>query len=60
MAGSMRDEADGNDVTLMPRRVRRWMFGGVGVLLALTFYLLAVRGTAILFDLRDAVGSICF
>ena len=45
---------------LLPRRVRRWVLMAVGILLAATLYLVAVRGTAILFDLRDAVGAMCF
>ena len=56
----MQEQADQDDGTSMPRVVRRWVIGGVGMLLAVTFYLVAVRGTAILFDLRDAVSSICF
>lgn len=44
---------------LMPRNVRRWVAGGVGLMVAVAAYLIAVRGTAILFDLRDAVSAFC-
>ena len=45
---------------LLPRAVRRWVLGGVGVLLLAACYLIAVRGTAILFDLAGAVKAYCF
>ena len=45
---------------LLPPLVRRWVITGVGVLLAAAVYLIAVRGTAVLFDLRDAVSAFCF
>ena len=46
--------------TLLPRTVRRWLVTVVGSLLALSLYLIAVRGTAIIFDLRDAISAFCF
>ena len=45
---------------LLPRHVRHWVLAGVSVLLLAALYLIAVRGTAILFDLRDAVSAMCF
>jgi hypothetical protein len=48
------------ETTLLPRSVRRWVMAGVGVLLLAATYLLAVRGTAIIFDLGSAIGAICF
>ena len=45
---------------LLPRHVRRWVLAGVSVLVFAALYLIAVRGTAILFDLRDAVSAMCF
>lgn len=45
---------------LLPPFVRLWVISGVGVLLAAAVYLIAVRGTAVLFDLRDAVSAFCF
>ena len=45
---------------LLPRHVRRWVLAGLGALILMAVYLIAVRGTAILFDLRDAVSAFCF
>jgi hypothetical protein len=45
---------------LLPRGVRRWVLAGLGAALATALYLIAVRGTAILFDLGSAIGAICF
>ena len=45
---------------LLPRTVRRWLMGTLGVTLALSLYLIAVRGTAIIFDLRDAISAFCY
>ena len=53
-----RAETDGT--ALLPRSVRRWLLTGLGAVLALALYLIAVRGSAILFDLRDAVSALCF
>ncbi len=51
---------DADDGALLPRAVRRWVIGGVIAVMALAGYLFAVRGTAILFDLKDAVSAFCF
>ena len=51
-----RDVADNS----MPPRIRRWVIGCVAAILFAALYLIAVRGTAILFDLRDAVSAMCF
>lgn len=48
------------DDALFPRRVRRWLLLGLAALLLSGVYLISVRGTAILFDLTDAVKSFCF
>lgn len=45
--------------TLFPKSVRRWLWSGLSALLLATIYLFSVRGTAILFDLRDAVSALC-
>jgi len=45
---------------LLPRSVRHWLWATLAVLLAAACYLVSVRGTAILFDLRDAVSAMCF
>ena len=45
---------------LLPRTVRRWVWACVGTLLLAGLYLISVRGTVILFDLRDAVAAWCF
>ncbi len=45
---------------LFPRAVRRWLTGSLAVVLALTLYLIAVRGTAIIFDLGEAISAFCF
>ncbi len=44
---------------LMPRAVRRWVVGGLALVMTLAVYLIAVRGSAILFDLRDAISAFC-
>ena len=49
--------ADLEPHALLPRAVRRWLAAAVGMLLALSLYLIAVRGSAIIFDLRDAVNA---
>lgn len=51
------DEPSGT--ALMPRSVRRWVAGGLALVVAIAAYLIAVRGTAILFDLRDAISAFC-
>jgi hypothetical protein len=48
------------DTALLPVAIRWWVGGGVGVLVLLAAYLIAVRGTVILFDLGAAIGAICF
>ena len=48
-----------NSQHLLPRGVRRWVWSGVGALMLIALYLFSVRGTAILFDLRDAI-AMCF
>ena len=48
------------NTALLPRSVRRWMLAGMATLLLAALYLISVRGTAILFDLRDAVSALCF
>lgn len=45
---------------LLPRVVRRWVLGGLAVLVLAACYLIAVRGTVILFDMADAVKAFCF
>jgi hypothetical protein len=50
----------GTDATLLPRSVRRWVLAGLCVTLAAALYLIAVRGTAILFDLGAGLAAICF
>ena len=45
---------------LFPAHVRRWLLAVVGSLMVAAIYLIAVRGSAILFDLRDAVSAFCF
>lgn len=50
---------DASGTALLPRSVRRWVVGALVFLVAAAGYLIAVRGTAILFDLRDAVSAIC-
>ena len=55
-SASSRDD----NTTLLPRAVRRWMLAGMTALLLAALYLISVRGTAILFDLRDAVSALCF
>ena len=45
---------------LLPPLVRRWVGGGLALLLASAAYLIAVRGTAIVFDLAQAVSALCF
>ena len=52
--------AEVDDGALLPRAVRRWVIGFVFAVMALAGYLFAVRGTAILFDLKDAVSAFCF
>ena len=54
------DRASRDGAALFPRSVRRWVLASLGTLLALAAYLIAVRGTAILFDLRDAISAVCF
>ena len=48
------------DGALMPRAVRRRVLAAIGLLLAAALYLISVRGTAILYDLRDVVSAMCF
>jgi hypothetical protein len=48
------------DTALLPRGVRRWVLAGLCVMLAAALYLVAVRGTAILFDLGEGLRAICF
>jgi hypothetical protein len=48
------------DTALLPPRARRIVFVVVGALLALTTYMLAVRGPAIVFDLARGAMSYCF
>jgi hypothetical protein len=45
---------------LLPRPLRRW--GGVTLLLALlaALYVIAVRGTVILYDIGQGLAAICF
>jgi hypothetical protein len=44
---------------LLPRGVRRALFGALGLLLAGALYLVAVRGEALLLDL-SALRAFCF
>ena len=46
-------------VALLPPHVRRWVLAGLAGLILMAMYLFAVRGTAILFELRDAVSAFC-
>ena len=48
------------NATLFPPQVRRVLWGALGVVLLSAVYLIAVRGTAIIFDIATAVGSFCF
>jgi hypothetical protein len=48
------------DKALLPRAVRRTVLAGVGTLLAVSLYLLIVRGPAILFDLARGAAAYCF
>ncbi len=45
---------------LLPPRIRSWLLAVVGCVVALSLYLIAVRGSSIIFDLRDAVSAFCF
>ena len=51
---------DALDAGVLPRRVRVCLIIALAPLLLVAAYLFAVRGSAILFDLRDAVGALCF
>jgi hypothetical protein len=53
-------DADVEPRGLLPPLVRRWVFAGLVVVIGSATYLVAVRGTAILYDLRDAMAAICF
>lgn len=52
-------DQDVSDTALLPRTVRRWVVGALVMLMAFATYLIAVRGSTILFDLRDAVSALC-
>ena len=52
--------ADQSDRALLPSHVRKWVLVLGTLLVMIAVYLGAVRGTAILYDLRDAVAAICF
>jgi hypothetical protein len=52
--------SDVESSALLPRTVRRWLTGSLGVVLALALYLIAVRGTSIIFDLSSAISAFCF
>ncbi len=54
------EAANATGSALLPRSVRRWVTAGLGLALACALYLIAVRGTAILYDLGSAIGAICF
>jgi hypothetical protein len=49
-----------DSAALLPPVVRRWVTRSLGLVLALALYLIAVRGTAIIFDLGDAISAFCF
>jgi hypothetical protein len=62
MAIPVRKTSDGEDEprSLFPPSIRRWVFAGLVAVIGGATYLVAVRGTTILYDLRDAVAAICF
>ena len=57
--GAADASGDGSDA-LLPPHVRRWVLAALSGLILMAIYLFAVRGAAILFELRDAVGAFCF
>jgi hypothetical protein len=59
---SMRDHTSLKpiDGALLPRRLRRTLFGVVCALLAAATYLIIVRGPALMFDLARGAMAYCF
>ncbi len=45
---------------LLPPAARRWVWLTLAALLGSAVYLLAVRGTAILYDLGQGLAALCF
>lgn len=60
MAHPAERPSDVSDRALFPPQVRKWVLVLTALLVMVAIYLGAVRGTAILYDLRDAVAAICF